>query len=279
VIAEGLESEDPGLRAEAARALGALGEVAAPFVPELTAALADSDASVRVAAIDALGRGGAAARRAVPVLSARLVNGTEAEREAVTDAFARLGPFADAGVDGLLRLLRDGDPGDRIRAARALAAIGPAALPAVPELEERIARRDAASAACARALGQIGPAASGSLDTLVARASTADGDERTAICEALGGLLPVDERVAEILLEASREGPVVDRRRAARALLRVATHADRSEWILPLVHHDDPRIAAWAERRLATVEAAGGREPADATEDRAAIRAGNGASP
>jgi HEAT repeat protein len=180
---------DAGVRAAAARALGALGEAARAASPALFRALADSSETVRHDAADSLshvemrpddlrpliaalgsrdpyvrafaewtlGNMEATAGEAVPALAA-LVDDPETG-VVVSAALARIGPAARAAVPALVAALRSEDSGRRWRAARTLGRIGPGAGEAVPALVAALrdpnegVRRHAA-----RALGRIAPA-------------------------------------------------------------------------------------------------------------------------
>jgi HEAT repeat protein len=68
VLVQSLSDPDPGVRAQAARALARMGVAAKPAVPDLVKALHDSDEGVRIAAARALGQIGPAASEALPAL-------------------------------------------------------------------------------------------------------------------------------------------------------------------------------------------------------------------
>jgi HEAT repeat protein len=158
------------VRAAAARALGQIG---APAVPGLLAALRDAEEDVRRAAAAALGEIGDAA--AVPGLLAALGDAEEDVREA---AAAALGQIGAPAVPGLLAALRDADWRVRREAAKALRRIGDAAavpglLAALRDADWRV-RREAAWA-----LGWIGDAAA--VPGLLAALRDAEEDVRIAL--------------------------------------------------------------------------------------------------
>ncbi len=68
VLVQSLSDPDPGVRAQAARALARMGVTAKPAVPDLVKALRDSDEGVQIAAARALGQIGPAASEALPAL-------------------------------------------------------------------------------------------------------------------------------------------------------------------------------------------------------------------
>jgi HEAT repeat protein len=67
-LIQSLSDPDPGVRAQAARALARMSEKAQTALPALTAALDDPDEDVRIAATRALGQMGPVAAPALPAL-------------------------------------------------------------------------------------------------------------------------------------------------------------------------------------------------------------------
>jgi outer membrane protein assembly factor BamB len=130
-----LEDADVMVARDAARALGALGERAAPSAPALVNALTHRDPHVRLYAAEAL---------------------------------ASVGPAAGAtATTALINALDDPFPGVRWAACEALAGIGPAAAPAVPRLIDALSDEYLYVRICAAgALGSIGPQASAALEPL-----------------------------------------------------------------------------------------------------------------
>jgi outer membrane protein assembly factor BamB/HEAT repeat protein len=133
-LCRALDDPDRKVACDAARALGALGERAAPSVPALTEALAHHALHVRLYAAEAL---------------------------------ASIGPKAAPAATALSACLRDPVSGVRWAACEGLAGIGPAAAPAVPELARALDDETLYVRICAAgALGSIGPAARAALDAL-----------------------------------------------------------------------------------------------------------------
>ncbi len=119
-----LGDRDVQVARDAARALGALRERAAPSVTALVDALGHDDAHVRLYAAEAL---------------------------------AAIGPKASGATSDLSEALHDAVPGVRWAACEALGGIGPAAAPAVPKLIEALRDESLYVRLCAAsALGQIG---------------------------------------------------------------------------------------------------------------------------
>jgi HEAT repeat protein len=134
-----LRDEDSMVAADAARALGALGERASPSVRALVEALSHAEPHVRIYTAEAL---------------------------------ASIGPKAGAAVQDLARALGDPIPGVRWAAGEALAGIGPAAQLAVPQLIEALKDEFLYVRICAAgALGSIGPKAQTARDALIASAN------------------------------------------------------------------------------------------------------------
>jgi len=133
-----LRDEDVMVAADAARALGALGQRASPSVRALVKALSHEEPHVRIYAAEAL---------------------------------ATIGPEAGAATKDLARALGDPVPGVRWAAGEALAGIGPAAHPAVPQLIEALKDEFLYVRICAaEALGSIGPKAQAARGALRASA-------------------------------------------------------------------------------------------------------------
>jgi len=129
-----LNDDDLLVARDAARALGALGERAAPSQSSLVESLSHRDPHVRLYAAEAL---------------------------------ASIGPGAAASTTELTQALDDPFPGVRWGACEALASIGPAAAPAVPRLIDAMKDDYLYVRICAAgALGSIGPKAATALDAL-----------------------------------------------------------------------------------------------------------------
>ena len=139
VLRRALRDEDSMVAADAARALGVLGNRAAPSVRALVKALSHEEPHVRIYAAEAL---------------------------------ATIGPKAGAATKDLARALGDPVPGVRWAAGEALAGIGPAAQSAVPQLIEALKDEFLYVRICAvEALGSIGPKAQTAREALRASAN------------------------------------------------------------------------------------------------------------
>jgi HEAT repeat protein len=232
-VLRGRRVEDSVHKAAAA----ALGEIGAPAVPGLLAALRDAEEDVRRMAAAALGEIGDAA--AVPGLLAALGDASWYVREA---AAAALGQIGAPAVPGLLAALRDAEEDVRREAAKALRRIGDAA--AVPGLLAALGDaswyvREAAAAA----LGEIGDAAA--VPGLLAALRDADWRVRREAAWALGWI--GDAAAVPGLLAALRDAEEDVRREAAWALRKIGDAA-AVPWLLAALgdtNADVREAAAW----------------------------------
>jgi len=211
-VLRGRRVEDSVHKAAAA----ALGEIGAPAVPGLLAALRDAEEDVRRKAAWVLGKIGDAA--AVPGLLAAL---HDADVDVRVAAAAALGQIGDAtAVPGLLAALHDADVDVRWTAARALERIGDAA--AVPGRLAALGDADAdVRWAAAVALGQIGDNAA--VPGLLAALGDADADVREAAAAALGEI--GDAAAVPGLLAALGDANADVREAAAAALGEIGAPA------------------------------------------------------
>jgi HEAT repeat protein len=193
----------------------ALGEIGAPAVPGLLAALGDADADVRRMAAAALGEIGDAA--AVPGLLAAL---RDANWYVSKAAEAALGEIGDAAaVPGLLAALGDADWYVRKAAAAALGQIG---APAVPGLLAALRDADAdVRRTAAAALRRIGDAAA--VPGLLAALRDADADVRWMAAAALRRI--GDAAAVPGLLAALGDASWYVREAAAKALGEIGAPA------------------------------------------------------
>ena len=122
-----LKDEDSMVAADAARALGALGNRASPSVRALVKALSHDEPHVRIYAAEALASIGPAARPATKDLARALSDPIPGVRWAAGEALASIGPAAQSAVPQLIEALKDEFLYVRICAAGALGSIGPKA--------------------------------------------------------------------------------------------------------------------------------------------------------
>ena len=175
------------VRAEAARALGVIGPMAAPAVPDLIALLADEDEAVRCHAAESLGKVGGPTEGVIGALEGVLVDISEAVRKAAAHTLGSLGHKAASAVPALLPLLQDREESVRLAAAEAVGRIGTLNGDATPTLVEGLAHRDnVVRAETAEALGTIGVSAAEATPALVNALTDANDRVRAKAAEALG---------------------------------------------------------------------------------------------
>ena len=172
---EQLRSAVGEARVESIRAIGSLGEGAAPAIEVLVAALTDSSAAVRAAAAWALGQVGAMACKNTPAIAGLLRDENVRVRESTALALREMGQVAALAVPDLSEALKDPSATVRMSAAQALGRMGEAAKAAVPAMQEALlalkgSEMSAEDIQVTRnlcyALGDIGPAASSAIPAL-----------------------------------------------------------------------------------------------------------------
>jgi outer membrane protein assembly factor BamB/HEAT repeat protein len=133
-LVQALQDANPLVARDAARALGALGRLAAPSVPALVKALAHRDEHLRSYAAEALASIGPEAAAATPDLTDSLGDPVAGVRWAACEALAAMGPPAASAVPRLIEALKDEFLLVRICAAGALGHIGAMAAEAADPL-------------------------------------------------------------------------------------------------------------------------------------------------
>jgi outer membrane protein assembly factor BamB len=154
-LCRALNDEDAVVARDAARAIGALGERAAPSTPSLADALSHADPHVRLYAAEALASIGPVAAQVTPRLIAVLDDPSPGVRWAACEALAGIGPAAVGAVPRLIESLRDESLYVRICAAGALGGIGPKASAAIDALKDAVANDPDVQAEARWALGRI----------------------------------------------------------------------------------------------------------------------------
>ncbi len=133
-----LLDDSPKVRANAAYALGAVGNTVESAVPSLlgplVAALQDETPSVRGRAAFALGEIGSASASAVPSLLQLLDDRSFDVSRWVPEALAKIAPEDPNVISGLAAMIESTDKWQPFMAIRALGSIGPLARDAVPAL-------------------------------------------------------------------------------------------------------------------------------------------------
>jgi len=242
-----LDSENVGLRASAAKAIGMIGDTSA--LAALLGHLSDNDAVAGDALAEAIARLGD--RSAVPALSAALNASDEATRARAAYALGAL--KASEATPQLGRMLREGEPLAARRAAEALAAIG--TTEALTALAAPLADGAMTSARHAAMIGLelAGPQA---VPTLVAALSQGQATLRANSAEMLGWLkaAPATTELAQALSDTD---PVV-RSQAAWALGEVATPQAKAALTGAIAAETDAAAHQAATAALAHAEARAG---------------------
>jgi outer membrane protein assembly factor BamB/HEAT repeat protein len=172
LLVELLRYEEVSFRGFAADALIDLAPDTESIQPALRRALGDEDSMVAADAARALGALGERASPSVRALVEALSHGEPHVRIYAAEALASIGPKASAAAKDLAMALGDPVPGVRWAAGEALAGIGPAAQLAVPQLIEALKDEFLYVRICAaEALGSIGPKAQTARAALIASAN------------------------------------------------------------------------------------------------------------
>lgn len=212
VLVESLKSEDWELREAATSALQRIAPdspvVADAVVQTWMAAMRTADRRQRDAAVAVLGRMGARAAQAAPLL-AELV---EDPTSGAARSLAQMGPAAAPAVPALTKALANSEVHVRQQAADALGRIGPTARPAVLALIAALKDQDAEVRwRAAVAIGQIGANDSGGVAALAALLKDNDAQVRDRVAEALGRIGQSSDQVRGLLEDASRAEKARDR--------------------------------------------------------------------
>jgi HEAT repeat protein len=212
-----------GVRAAAARALGAFGEAERAATPALFQALADPSETVRHDAADALSHVAMGGDDLQPLVA------TLASRDPYVRAFAAwtLGNMEAAAGDAVpaLAALVD-DPETGVVVSAALARIGPAARAAVPALVAALQSEDAGRRwRAARTLGRIGPGAREAVPALVATLRDPNEGVRRHAARALGRVAPATGPAPAALQRATGDPDRAVRREAEKALEELQARA------------------------------------------------------
>jgi HEAT repeat protein len=192
LLAAALGSRQTRVRRAAARGLADLKPPVALVLPGVREAMRSADMETAANAAEALGSLG---EPAVPALVDALK--IERIRPSVARILGRLGPAAKQAVPALAEIVRRDDrvPA-RCEALMALGAIGPDAAPSVPAIAESLrgTKEDICYAAC-YALGRIGPAAIAAKPEL--QNKLRDANQSIAL-SAAWALARIDPRSAEV---------------------------------------------------------------------------------
>ncbi|MEZ6073575.1 MAG: HEAT repeat domain-containing protein [Pirellulales bacterium] len=171
-LIEQLKSDDPYVRAAAARGLAALPPAPEVTLPIWKEELQNADETLLAHALDALIQLGAPA---VPALAKGLEYDTL--RPQIISVLYEMGPNAAAASPALAKLVNTDDERIAHEAIITLASVGPAAEPAVPALVEALETDGNPNAhAAVYAVGRVGPAARDAKDHLLKLLKGSDQD-------------------------------------------------------------------------------------------------------
>jgi HEAT repeat protein len=156
---------DGAQRRQAAESLGKMGEAAAAAIPSLIDALRDQDDHVRYRSVEALGCMGPSASQAIPALRQSLQDSYSELPWVAIVSLGQVGPFPLAEVVAVLRTNKNW--GARCAAAKALGKRGREAQAAIPALIDALGDKDySVRSNAAEALGLMGAAAREALPAL-----------------------------------------------------------------------------------------------------------------
>ena len=189
-VAELLGHESAQVKSEAAAALAALGEKAAPAIPDLDAGLEDPDPSLRVAFLTALAAIGPASVAALPNIEKLLANPVLSVRYAASHAVGKIGPSANEAVPRLERNLNDRDEFLQFVSAWALVHVDPdredlAAICLGPFVHNLNHHDPHVRNEAVLALSLLGPRAKSAVPALEAIANDPDETVRKSVTESL----------------------------------------------------------------------------------------------
>ncbi len=206
------------------RSAHALSRIGAAAIPALITALESEDSGVRAGAARALGGMGPAAKDGIPGLIANLGHREGFVRREVVDAFGQIGL---AAVPALLGELGGKESADRATAALALGEIGHAAKDASPALLKMLGRETDpfARAAALSVLPKVGSDARAMVPLLIDGLCSETETIRSASMTALLIVKPSGESVVPALRALLQGGNVTHAERAASVLGRLGSAA------------------------------------------------------
>jgi HEAT repeat protein len=169
-LIQALDDPDPGVRSQAALALGSTREKAHNTVAKLISLLeTDPYEQVRGSAAEALGKIAPANPEVLSTLNKALEDRSWRVRRRAADALAKVGTGAKDAVPNLLKALDNQNYTLRSSAAKTLGLLGPEAITAVSDLQKALQENDNpfAQGLAAEALGNIGVSDPATLETLI----------------------------------------------------------------------------------------------------------------
>jgi HEAT repeat protein len=187
----------------------------------LITAVGDDDVTTRLSAVEALERLGPKAKAAVPALRDLLRQPPVTPALTVGFPFpGRPYPFGPFAMPGQPRLIGPEQATPLVLAT--LGRIGPDAAEAIPDLVELMHHDKSQYKIILPVLANLGPAA---LKTLLESANNPDADVRVVAVEALGSVVPAQEKAVEALLPSLKDKNEAVREQALFSLVRMGPAA------------------------------------------------------
>ncbi len=283
-----LDDDREEIRMQALLALGAIGEAAAPAVPQIAAALQNE--LVAPTATFVLGQLGTIPADAEPVIRANTesenpglrtvsywalarvhLDDMELRREATAELVARLKderpyvrqvaaralaalpPAPDIVLPIWEEAMKDADPTTALHALDAMATLG---APAVPRLVNLLDTHDQVRAEVVYILGQMGPEAAAATDALAQLAADEDLHVATEATIALGKIGPGAEGAVPTLCAVLESEDEKNAHAVILALGNIGPGAAEAEpLVLKAMESDDKALAVIAARTLLDIQA------------------------
>jgi HEAT repeat protein len=272
-----------------AHALGQLGPLARPAVPDLTDLLTDPAARAE-AAVALVRMDSDQTQKAVALLVKEIQATDEKQRLTAVLALARLGPAAHLSGDdlkvllrdrrlteieilalreiwagaipALVELLKDAPTDCRLRTLFALEQIGPAARAAVTPLTAALSDRDySVRVKAAQILQEIGPEASEAVPALIANLQITQMEVRATAAAALGHIGPGAKDALRPLMECLLDPDTNVRYATTLSLGRIDPHFNSAVPALRDALHDlSPDVQLAAIDSLSRIEPAASKE-------------------
>ncbi len=226
-IANLLNHPDWVLRANAVRALGALGGNAAKYAPSMAELLEEPNENVRASAASAIGALGSHATTALPTIVRLLENRDEDVHSNAANALCAVGIHVATYAQNIAKLLKDPDDAICGRAANALGNLGPQAATHARDIAELLNNRRESAWHAAEALATLGKAAVTALPTIANLLGNRDGLDASEAVDILDGILAAWTRSEKL---DPREDPAD----------RAAASSDGPHWLPKLLLQQIP---------------------------------------
>jgi HEAT repeat protein len=225
-----LGDQDETVRCEAALTLGKIGASDQSTQAALVDLLKDGSAAIRAAAAQSLGLLQESAAPAVPALVEALRDPDDNVRQAVSEAIGEIGTVPEAAMVPLVGGLSSPDTLVRANTARALGEIGSAAAEAAPALVEAMEdSNDAVRAEAVEALGKLGTAAADiAVPGIVHALHDPDSWVSALAAEALGEMGESAEQAVPALMRSLTHVSAKVRANAAEALGKIGPMAQQT---------------------------------------------------